>query len=134
MIIRFAILTTYLATFSATFAEVKGIRRGAEDGIPFFENEIRPILHEFCLECHSSETKGGLRLDSRIGIEAGGDSGAAIVKGDPKASLLIEAIRYGNRDLQMPPKNPLPEDKIAKLEKWITMGAPDPRNLSLIHI
>ncbi|MDB4798726.1 PSD1 and planctomycete cytochrome C domain-containing protein [Verrucomicrobia bacterium] len=128
MIIRFAILTTYLATFSATFAEVKGIRRGAEDGIPFFENEIRPILHEFCLECHSSETKGGLRLDSRIGIEAGGDSGAAIVKGDPKASLLIEAIRYGNRDLQMPPKNPLPEDKIAKLEKWITMGAPDPRN------
>ena len=101
----------------------------SQDGITFFENEIRPILHEFCFECHSSEAKikGGLLLDSKMGVEAGGDSGAAIVKGDPNASLLIEAIRYNNRDLQMPPKNPLPADKIAKLEKWITMGAPDPR-------
>jgi hypothetical protein len=128
MITRIVIFSTFLSAFA--FADVGGVLFGEEEGIPFFENEIRPILHEFCLECHSTETKtkGGLRLDSRMGIEAGGDSGAVIVKGNPNASLLIEAIRYGNRDLQMPPKNPLPEGKIAKLEKWITMGAPNPRN------
>ena len=102
-------------------------RQGA-DGIAFFEKEIRPIFHESCLECHSSATKskGGLHLDSRAGIEAGGDSGVVIIKGAPEASLLIEAVRYGNPDLQMPPKNPLSKEAVAKLEQWVAMGAPAP--------
>ena len=101
----------------------------ASEGIAFFEKEIRPILVERCYECHStgSKVKGGLLLDSRLGIEAGGDSGKVIAPGDPESSLLVEAIRYRNRDLQMPPKNRLPTDVVAKLEKWIKMGAPDPR-------
>ena len=99
-------------------------------GINFFEKEIRPILIEHCYECHSSgkKVRGGLLLDSRAGIEAGGDSGRVITPGDPEASRLVNAIRYKNRDLQMPPKNKLSAGAILKLEEWIRMGAPDPRD------
>jgi cytochrome c553 len=39
----------------------------------------------------------------------------------------MHAVRYTNRDLQMPPKYKLTENEIAVLEKWISLGAPDPR-------
>jgi len=98
-------------------------------GIDFFEREIRPILVEHCQECHSAagRQKGGLILDSRPGWSAGSDSGPVIIPGDPGKSLLIQAVHYNNRDLQMPPENPLSRSQIAALEKWVQMGAPDPR-------
>jgi hypothetical protein len=55
----------------------------------------------------------------------GGDSGPAIVPGAPDESLLIEAIRY--QSLEMPPRGKLAEADIATLERWVRMGAPDPR-------
>src|SRR5262249_3285559 len=57
--------------------------------IEFFESRIRPLLVENCFECHTDDEKGGLRLDSRERMLKGGDSGAAIVPGDPDASLLL---------------------------------------------
>jgi len=103
------------------------------EGIAFFEKNIRPVLADRCYGCHSSEAetiKGGLVLDTREGIRAGGDGGAAVVPGDLAKSLLIEAIRYANKDTQMPPKKSggkLPEAVVANFEKWVQMGAPDPR-------
>jgi len=96
--------------------------------VEFFEKEVRPVLVKHCYECHSAdEVNGGLRVDSGVGVLAGGDTGDAITPGNPDESLLIEAIRYENRDLQMPPKNKLAAAEIAALEKWIKLGAPDPR-------
>lgn len=101
---------------------------GAESGMGFFEASIRPLLFENCQKCHGeSKQEGGLRLDSRSGWEKGGDKGTVIVPGDPGASLLIQAVRRLDKDLQMPPKKPLGAAEIAALEKWITLGAPDPR-------
>lgn len=103
---------------------------GAQEsaGVQFFERHVRPILVEHCYECHSpGDIHGGLLLDSRGGWMKGGDSGPAIVPGKPDKSLLIEAVRYKNRDLQMPPRNALRPDQVASLEKWVAMGAPDPR-------
>jgi len=101
----------------------------ATEEIAFFEKEIRPLFIEHCYECHSSdgEQKGGLVLDSREGWSVGGDSGPALVPGDPAGSLLIESVRYENAHLEMPPKSRLSSEKIAALEKWVAMGAPDPR-------
>lgn len=97
-------------------------------GWEFFEKSVRPILVKHCYECHSAaDANGGLALDSRDGVLKGGDSGAAIKAGDPEHSRLIEAVRYKNPDLQMPPKNKLAPAEVAALEKWITLGAPDPR-------
>ena len=84
---------------------------------------------EKCYECHTEgkKTKGGLALDHREALQHGGDSGAVIVAGDPDKSKLIEAVRYKNRDLQMPPKGALSSQQVADLEAWVKMGAPDPR-------
>jgi len=102
--------------------------------IQFFENKIRPILVNNCYKCHSSEAekvKAGLWLDTRDGLLKGGESGAAIVPGDPAKSLLIKAVRYTDPDLQMPPKGKkLSEEQIADLTTWVAMGAPDPRTVS----
>jgi len=93
-----------------------------------FEKSVRPLLVRHCYECHSGqESNGGLLLDTRDGVLKGGDSGAAIVSGDPERSLLIHAVRYTNLDLQMPPKNRLTPAEVQTLEKWIALGAPDPR-------
>ncbi len=101
----------------------------ATGGIAFFEREVRPILVEHCYECHSGgkEIKGGLVLDSREGWTVGGDSGPALVPGDVDGSLLIQSIRYDDPHLEMPPKTRLPASAVRALEKWVAMGAPDPR-------
>ena len=65
--------------------------------LAFFEAKIRPVLVAECYSCHSVEAdkagklRGELLLDSRAALLAGGESGAAIVSGDPEDSLLISA-------------------------------------------
>jgi len=99
--------------------------------LEFFEKEIRPVLIEHCYECHSEEAgerKGGLWLDRREGWQLGGDSGRAAVPGDVDGSRLIEAVHYGNPDLEMPPDGKLPAAVIADLEEWVRRGLPEPRD------
>src|SRR5262249_7359713 len=101
----------------------------ADEGNDFFEKRIRPLLVEHCYSCHSADAKklkGDLRLDTRAGLRKGGQSGPAVVAGDPEASLLIAAVRYQKQDMQMPPKGKLPAALIADLEAWVKLGAPDP--------
>jgi hypothetical protein len=100
--------------------------------VEFFEKNVRPILVEHCYECHrGDEIDGGLSLDSAAGLRQGGDSGGAIVPGDPGASLLISAVLYDDLDLQMPPSGRLEDDQVRTLKKWVEMGAPDPRSDTL---
>src|SRR5215210_7842530 len=81
------------------------------DQAEFFEAKVRPVLVAHCYPCHSADAKklkGGLRVDGRSLLLTGGDGGPALVPGDPEKSKLIEAVRYKNPDLQMPPKGRLP--------------------------
>src|SRR5260370_40976389 len=71
--------------------------------LDFFESRIRPILANNCYKCHSQQAekvKGGLLLDTRDGLLKGGKTGPGVVPGDPDRSLLIEAGRHTNPDLQ----------------------------------
>ncbi|NBQ14984.1 MAG: hypothetical protein EBU31_10335, partial [Proteobacteria bacterium] len=88
---------------------------------------------DHCYKCHSdgaAKLKGGLKLDSLAAILAGGDTGPSIVPGDANHSLLITAVRYKDKDLEMPPKGKLPDDAIKALEQWVAMGAPHPDALA----
>jgi hypothetical protein len=99
-----------------------------EQALEFFEKQVRPVLAERCYECHSSKVdkpKGNLRLDSRAAALTGGDTGPAMVPGNPKESLLVDAVNYGDL-YQMPPKSKLPAAEIAVLTKWVELGAPWP--------
>jgi hypothetical protein len=98
----------------------------------FFENKIRPIFANSCMECHSEEkgkTKGSFNMDSRESTLKGGDTGPSLKPGDAKNSLLIQAVTW-EEDLQMPPKKKLSAEEIEDLKKWVAMGAPDPREPS----
>ncbi len=122
--LRDAILYLFLALAFPAF--------GADDGTgrEFFEAKIRPVLIERCYSCHSVEAakaKGGLKLDSRDGLRAGGDSGPAVVPGKPDESLMLQAIERGGDVEPMPPKGKLPDPVIADFRRWIQHGAVDPR-------
>ncbi|HIF79627.1 MAG TPA: hypothetical protein EYQ05_03485, partial [Gammaproteobacteria bacterium] len=95
--------------------------------IEFFESKVRPLLVKHCYECHSAkakEPKGGLRVDGRAFLLAGGDTGPAIEPGN-QDSLLLDAIGYGDI-YQMPPKTKLPQPEINVFKQWVKMGAPWP--------
>ena len=101
------------------------------EGIAFFEKSVRPLFAKHCYKCHSSskgEDKGGLVLDSQAGWMDGGDSGPAIIPGKITESILIEAIEQKDPDFAMPPKYKLSSSEIENLKKWVSMGAPDPRD------
>src|SRR5690606_9362543 len=100
-----------------------------DEGILYFEEEVRPILARRCYECHSSEAdslEGELKLDGRAGMLTGGYHGPVLVPNQPDASLLIKAVEYLDPDLQMPPDEKLTEAEIATLREWIERGAPAP--------
>ncbi|WP_425614381.1 PSD1 and planctomycete cytochrome C domain-containing protein [Anatilimnocola sp. NA78] len=129
---------------AANFSGVE-IWRGEHDGSPadltpenvaFFESRIRPLLVKHCYECHSADSKelqGELLVDSRAALRKGGSTGPAIVPGDPEQSLLIKAVRFSD-ELQMPPEKKLSKDDIADLEKWVSLGAPDPRTKATRYV
>ena len=91
-----------------------------------FEQDIAPILEEHCLHCHGEdEQESGLRLDGRVGMLRGGDSGlAAVVPGEPMKSYLIEVINHVDQDMAMPPdEDKIPSAQIKLLTDWIEAGA-----------
>ena len=99
--------------------------------LEFFEKRIRPVLVQHCYKCHSQEAakedelRGGLLLDSRAGLLAGGESGETIVPGKPDEGTLLGSLNY---DLyEMPPAGKLPAAVIEDFRVWIEMGAVDPR-------
>ena len=104
------------------------------NGMLFFEKNIRPVLASKCYSCHSIESKkqkGGLLLDSREATLAGGETGHAVVPHSPSESELLKRLRSRDKDEIMPPAKegePLSAEVIANFEKWIEMGAPDPRD------
>jgi len=95
----------------------------------FFESKVLPLLQSRCYECHSHEKKikGGLALDLKTGWQTGGDNGPAIIPGDLVKSHLVQAVRYADPEMEMPPKGKLAASEIEVLEKWVAMGAPDSR-------
>ncbi len=102
--------------------------RPSKEGVDFFEKKIRPVLVHNCYKCHSGDVakaKGHFVLDTHDGLRKGGDTGEVISPKHPDKSLLIEAIKY--EGLEMPPEGQLPDEVIEDFEKWVEMGAPDPR-------
>ncbi len=109
----------------------------SEEELAFFEKRIRPLLANRCYECHSAEAtevEGDLLVDSRATLQRGGANGPAVLPGDAKRSLLIEAVRYENDDMQMPPDEKLSDEEIADLVRWVEIGAPDPRSTATKHL
>lgn len=120
----------WLMPASPTCGEDAGESTTAVQQIEHFEKYVRPILVKHCYECHNSpdDAQGGLAVDWKDGVLNGGDSGPAIVPGDPSASLLLQVVRHEIDGLEMPDgTDTLMTEEIAALERWIREGAVDPR-------
>jgi len=102
-----------------------------DDPETFFELKVRPVLAGTCVKCHGAvKESGGLRLDSREAMLKGGESGPAVVPGNPAKSLIIQAIRHEDESLEMPPGKLLPQAIQADLAAWVGAGANWPKTSS----
>ena len=97
-----------------------------------FERHIRPILRQYCFDCHGATEKKESNLDLRLVrfIKLGGDSGSAIEVGNASGSLLIQRVVDG----EMPPgESHLPAAQLEVLRKWINAGSkterPEPEQI-----
>jgi hypothetical protein len=129
----FSSLGLLLAVFSVggSPAENKVMMvKATPDQVSFFESKVRPLLADNCFRCHGGESekkpKAGLDLTNLRGLLQGGESGPALVPNELDKSRIIEAVRYRNEDMAMPPKKPLKPIEVKVLEDWVKMGAPWP--------
>lgn len=107
----------------------------AADTADQFSHEVAPILAKHCLECHNErDASGKLVLTDKTALNAGGESGPAVVPRNPAESNLLVRVIAG----EMPPpkrghSQKLSEAEIASLTKWIAAGAdwPEGRKLDL---
>ena len=116
-----------LAVFAVPMASVSSAAADkalTPQQVEFFEKRVRPLLISRCFQCHSGKSKGlkgGLRLDSHRAVLKGGDTGTAVVPGEPDKSLLVRSIRY--QAYEMPPTGKLKPAEIAVLVEWVRRGA-----------
>ena len=107
--------------------------RSQESRMPIAEREAFDgvalrIFENHCTACHNpGKLKGNLRLDTYEGVLAGGQSGPAVLAGDPGSSELLKRVHLPLEDkAHMPPKGktPLTDDEMAVLAWWIEAGVP----------
>src|SRR6202453_688794 len=88
-----------------------------------FNKQVQPIFTENCVGCHKgANAPAGLQLDSSAGVLKGSSSGAVVVPGNSKQSLLVQRISDTNGN-QMPPSGALSKDLIRIVTDWIDQGA-----------
>lgn len=123
-----------------TEAEVASIRAWIDRGASFgaqataargvTQHDVIPILLLRCTVCHGKQKQeADLDLRTRAGMLKGGKSGPAIIPGKPAESLLLTRIAAE----EMPPHKrlvevmvkPMEPDEVAKLTRWIELGAPE---------
>ena len=93
-----------------------------------YAQRVRPVFRERCVACHGAlKQEAGLRLDTAKLAIQGGESGAAIIPGDPSQSLLISRVTATDSAERMPPEGePLKPQQIEALSNWIAARAEGP--------
>jgi mono/diheme cytochrome c family protein len=126
---RGPLLVVWLLSVAAPLRAADADKPPSPEAVAFFETKVRPVLADHCFKCHGeAKQRGGLRLDSRADLLAGGDKGKVVIPGNVEESRLLQAV---NRDDDIKPMPPPPADKlspqqVADLTQWVKMGAPWP--------
>jgi mono/diheme cytochrome c family protein len=111
----FALIACYSSAFAAGASSPETVT---------YEQHVRPILKANCFHCHGegAELQGNLDLRLRRLVFKGGDSGAAVVPGNPEQSPLFTRVRDG----EMPPEEiekKLTPAEADVLRRWVATGA-----------
>lgn len=81
------------------------------------------VFTKNCVGCHGDRPREGIDLRSYDSVMKGGEEGPIVKAGDAKGSVLVQALHGTDGKKQMPPRGPLPEEDIKKIEDWIQAGA-----------
>lgn len=98
---------------------------GVADGgaSPSYAQDVAPLFELRCVKCHGSPfQRNDLRLTTYAMVMRGGETGAAVVPGDPDGSLLVKKIE-GRDKPTMPPRKPLTKEERELVRRWVAGGA-----------
>src|SRR5438105_14714700 len=111
----------------AAAAVLFAISCGAAPAKVSFNNQIQPILSEYCYPCHGPDSatrkpkKNPLRLDrDQFAFEPRDDGKPVIVKGNPAGSEVMRRLKATDDDI-MPPASQhkkIKPEEIALIGKW----------------
>jgi len=89
----------------------------------FFVSQVEPLFDKTCLKCHAGvKQSGGLDLRSLETLLRGGDSGPALVPGDPDASLVVQVVSPQSGPHMPPdPKKHWSKESVGVLRRWVAM-------------
>jgi hypothetical protein len=98
-----------------------------------FVHDVMPVLKTHCGKCHTGEKQeGGLGMNTRAQLMAGGENGKSIIPGNSTKSLFLERITTDDKFTQMPPEGPrVSPEQIEILKKWIDAGLPWEQGITL---
>ena len=96
-----------------------------------FKNDVQPILHDYCVSCHSPGGKGyvksGLDLTSYEALMKGTKFGKVVIPGNSDASTFTKLLTGTNKGLKMPAglnaSGTLDRQYILIMRKWVAQGA-----------
>ena len=110
--LKLCTLTAQLTCVQITFAS---------DTTPagIFISRVAPVLKRHCSDCHSPDSaEHGLDLSSVATTLAGSTTGAVIVPGSARESLLVQVLAKDAKP-HMPPDGQLSSDEIATVSDWV---------------
>jgi len=97
-----------------------------------YKADIRPIIHDYCLNCHKPGGKGyeksGFDMRSYKSLMKGTKFGTVIKPGDSFTSVMIQVVEGRvHSSIKMPygMSGGLSKDKIELLKRWVNQGAKD---------
>ena len=91
-----------------------------------YRHDVWPILKRHCWGCHSGgDPQGGLSMDSAAALAKGGESGQAVLAGQPDQSLVVQVLSGAAEPAMPKGKPPLAAARIHVLRQWILAGALD---------
>ena len=101
---------------ASLFCLLAGLWPAAADDL--FIREVRPLLQEHCMGCHS-----GASAQGKLDLSAPTDLARTVKAGKPEESPLYQAMAHTGR-VRMPMGKPqLPAVALAKVAGWIRAGA-----------
>lgn len=91
-----------------------------------FAHDIAPILQKRCAKCHTgTQKKGGLSINTRQALLAGGGDGPVVIPRKSAESPLIERVSSDDANERMPPEGErLTRAEIELFRRWIDADLP----------
>jgi hypothetical protein len=114
-----------------TLSAAQNAIKATNKSIVSFKDDVQPILHDYCISCHSPGGKGiiksGLDMTTYENLMKGTVFGPVVIPGDTEASTFTKMLTGTEKGLKMPSglneTGTLSPQYITLLKNWVKQGA-----------